>query len=197
MKQYLQLLIVLGLNCLLSSSIYYTAESPHATMPSTSAMTSCGSSLPCAASTGFVSADDNLSSASNALPSGPRRIGRNKAYNLDDYYNKPIGNYTAKLPNATMRSISVITSCGSSLPCPAFTGFVSAGENLQEGSNDLPSGPRRIGGNNMNQGDGPENPDDPWKTPIGDIPFGMMVVCMLIYMYVIYRKSINIPADRP
>lgn len=127
MKKYLQLLIVLVLTCLLSSSTYYTAEYPNAAMHSTSAMTSCGSSLPCAASTGFVSADDNLS----------------------------------------------------------------------EGSNDLPSGPRRIGGSNMNQGDGPENPDDPWKTPVGDIPWGMMVVCILIYMYVRYRKSINIPADKP
>ena len=126
MKKYLQLLIVLVLTCLLSSSTYYTAEYPNAAMHSTSAMTSCGSSLPCAASAGFVSADDNLS----------------------------------------------------------------------EGSNDLPSGPRRIGGSNMNQGDGPENPDDPWKTPIGDIPLGMMVVCILIYMYVIYRKSINISVDR-
>ena len=195
MKQYLQLLIVLGLNCLLSSSIYYTAESPHATMPSTSAITSCGSSLPCAAFTGFVSADEILQCFNN-LPTSPRRIGRNKAYNLV-YYNKPIGNYTAELPNATMRSISVITSCGSSLPCPAFTGFVSADDNLSEGSNDLPSGPRLIGGNNMNQGEDPDNLDDPWKTPVGDIPWGMMVVCILIYMYVIYRKSINIPADKP
>jgi hypothetical protein len=167
-------------------------------MPSTSAMTSCGSSLPCAAFTGFVSADEILQCFNN-LPTSPRRIGRNKAYNLDDYYNKPIGNYTAELPNATMRSISVITSCGSSLPYPAFTGFVSADDNLSEGSNDLPSGPRRIRieEGNVNQGDGPENPDDPWKTPVGDIPWGMMVVCILIYMYVIYRKSINIPADKP
>ncbi len=187
MKQYLQLLIVLGLNCLLSSSIYYTAESPHATMPSTSFMTSCGSSIPCAAFTGFVSADEILQCFNN-LPTSPRRIGRNKAYNLDDYYNKPIGNYTAELPNATMRSISVITSCGSSLPCPAFTGFVSAGENLQEGSNDHPAGPRRIGGN-MNQGDDPDNLVDPYPNPIGDIPWGMMVVCVLIYMAIFYHKS--------
>ena len=129
MKQYLQLLIVVVLTCLLSSSTYYTAEFPNAAMHSTSAMTSCGSSLPCAASAGFVSADDNLS----------------------------------------------------------------------EGSNDLPSGPRRIGGSNMNnqEEDDNENLDDPWKTPIGDIPLGMMVVCILIYMYVIYRKSINIPVDKP
>lgn len=129
MKQYLQLLIVVVLTCLLSSSTYYTAEFPNAAMHSTSAMTSCGSSLPCAASAGFVSADDNLS----------------------------------------------------------------------EGSNDLPSGPRRIGGSNMNnqEEDDNENLDDPWKTPIGDIPLGMMVVCILIYMYVIYRKSINISVDKP
>ena len=195
MKKYLQLLIVLVLTCLLSSSTYYTAEYPNAAMHSTSAMTSCGSSLPCAAFTGFVSADEILQCFNN-LPTSPRRIGRNKAYNLD-YYNKPIGNYTAELPKATMRSISVITSCGSSLPCPAFTGFVSADDNLSEGSNDLPSGPRRIGGNNMNQGEDPDNLDDPWKTPVGDIPWGMMVVCILIYMYVIYRKSINISVDKP
>ena len=196
MKQYLQLLIVVVLTCLLSSSTYYTAEFPNAAMHSTSAMTSCDSSLLCAAFTVFVSADEILQCFNN-LPTSPRRIGRNKAYNLD-YYNKPIGNYTAELPNATMRSISVITSCGSSLPCPAFTGFVSADDNLSEGSNDLPSGPRRIGGSNMNNPeDDNENLDDPWKTPIGDIPLGMMVVCILIYMYVIYRKSINIPADKP
>ena len=188
MKQYLQLLIVLGLNCLLSSSIYYTAESPHATMPSTSAMASCGSSLPCAAFTGFVSADEILQGF-NKLSTSPRRIGRNKAYNLDDYYKKTVGNYyTAELPNATMRSISVITTCGSSLPCAAFTDFVSAGETLQESSNDHPSGPRRIGGN-MNQGEDPEDLDDPWKQPVGDIPWGMMVVCILIYMAIFHRKN--------
>ena len=195
MKQYLQLLIVLGLNCLLSSSIYYTAESPHATMPSTSAMASCGSSLPCAAFTGFVSADEILQGF-NKLSTSPRRIGRNKAYNLDDYYKKTVGNYyTAELPNATMRSISVITTCGSSLPCAAFTGFVSAGETLQESSNDHPSGPRRIGGN-MNQGEDPEDLDDPWKQPVGDIPWGMMVVCVLIYMAISHHKNNKYSRER-
>ena len=119
MKKYLQLLIVLVLTCLLSSSTYYTAEYPNAAMHSTSAMTSCGSSLPCAASTGFVSADDNLVGSTNYLPSGPRRIG----------------------------------------------------------------------GNNMNQGGGPDNLDDPWKTPVGDIPWGMILVCMVIYLVVSPRPE--------
>lgn len=39
--------------------------------------------------------------------------------------------------------------------------------------------------------------NDPFPDPIGDIPLGMMVVCILMYTYVIYRKSINIPADKP
>ena len=41
----------------------------------------------------------------------------------------------------------------------------------------------------MNQGDGPDNPDDPWKTPIGDIPWGMMVVCVLIYVAICHHKN--------
>lgn len=119
MKAILQLLIVFGINCVLSSNIHFSAEQPNVAMQSTSAMTSCGSSLPCAASTGFVSADDNL-----------------------------VGN-----------------------------------------TNYLPSGPRRIGGGNMNQGDGPDNPDDPWKTPVGDIPWGMILVCMVIYLVVSPRPE--------
>lgn len=33
--------------------------------------------------------------------------------------------------------------------------------------------------------------------PIGDVPWGMMLVCILIYMYVLHRKSRKIPADKP
>ena len=121
MRAILQLLIVFGINCVLSSNIYFSAEQPDAAMHSTSAMTSCGSSLPCAASSGFVSADDNLLGSTNYLPSGPRRIG----------------------------------------------------------------------GGNMNQGDGPDNPDDPWKTPVGDLPWGMMLVFMVIYLVVSPRPEKN------
>lgn len=119
MRAILQLLIVFGINCVLSSNMYFSAEQPDAAMHSTSAMTSCGSTLPCAASTGFVSADDNLVGSTNYLPSGPRRIG----------------------------------------------------------------------GNSMNQGGGPDNPDDPWKTPVGDLPWGMILVCMVIYLVVSPRPE--------
>jgi hypothetical protein len=126
MRAILQLLIVFGINCVLSSNIHFYAEQPNVAMHSTSAMTSCGSTLPCAASTGFVFADDILAGSTNYFPSGPRRIG----------------------------------------------------------------------GGNMNQGDGPDNPDDPWKTPLGDIPWGMMLVFMVIYLVVSPRpeKNQNVPS---
>ena len=34
-----------------------------------------------------------------------------------------------------------------------------------------------------------ENLDDPWKTPIGDIPWGMILVCMVIYLVVSHSKK--------
>ena len=120
MRAILQLLILFGIMFFLSSNMHYSIEQPNVSMHSTSAMTSCGSTLPCAASTGFVSADDNLAGSTNYIPSGPRRIG---------------------------------------------------------------------GGDNMNQGEGPDNPDDPWKTPVGDLPWGMMLVFLVIYLVVSPRPE--------
>ncbi|MBR2936742.1 MAG: hypothetical protein IKB81_06665 [Paludibacteraceae bacterium] len=48
---------------------------PMVNFHSTSTMTSSGSSLPSAATTGFISADDNLSDNSNFTPQGPKRVG--------------------------------------------------------------------------------------------------------------------------
>lgn len=47
---------------------------PMVNFHSTSTMTSSGSSLPSAATTGFISADDNLSDNSNFTPQGPKRV---------------------------------------------------------------------------------------------------------------------------
>ena len=99
--------------------------------------------------------------------------------------------YSIEQPNVSMHSTSAMTSCGSTLPCAASTGFVSADDNLAGSTNYIPSGPRRIGGGNMNQGDGPDNPDDPWKTPVGDLPWGMMLVFMVIYLVVSPRPEKN------
>ena len=64
MKAMKQLLIVIGLMSILSLSAQTLTEYPVAQMHSTSAMVGSGSALPSAASTGYVSADDNLNSYS-------------------------------------------------------------------------------------------------------------------------------------
>lgn len=48
---------------------------PMVNFHSTSAMTSSGSSLPSAATTGFISADENLDDNTNFTPQGPKRVG--------------------------------------------------------------------------------------------------------------------------
>ena len=73
MKTMKQLLIVIGLISVLTISAQTITEYPVVQMHSTSTMVGSGSTLPNAASSGFISADDNLNSSSNNTPSGPRR----------------------------------------------------------------------------------------------------------------------------
>lgn len=70
MKAMKQLLIVISLMSILSLNAQTPTEYPVAQMHSTSAMVGSGSALPCAATTGVISADDNLP---NSSPRGPRR----------------------------------------------------------------------------------------------------------------------------
>lgn len=71
MKAMKQLLIVIGLMSILSLNAQTPTEYPVAQMHSTSAMVGSGSALPCAATTGVISADDNLP---NSSLRGPRRV---------------------------------------------------------------------------------------------------------------------------
>ena len=73
MKAMKQLLIVVGLISALALNAQTITDYPVAQMHSTSAMIGFGSTLPNAASSGFISADDILNSSSNNTPSGPRR----------------------------------------------------------------------------------------------------------------------------
>lgn len=76
-----------------SGNVCPTAIGTTVNFHSTSAMTSSGSSLPSAATTGFISADDNLPDSS---PRGPRRIGGGNSgggsgpNNPDDIYKDPL-----------------------------------------------------------------------------------------------------------
>ena len=64
------ILIVFGLISVLTLNAQRLTDYPVAQMHSTSTMIGSGSALPCAAYTGYVSADDNLNSYS---PRGPHR----------------------------------------------------------------------------------------------------------------------------
>ena len=71
MKAMKHLLIVISLMSILSLNAQTMVEYPVAQMQSTSSMVGSGSTLPNAASSGFISADDNLPTSS---PRGPRRV---------------------------------------------------------------------------------------------------------------------------
>lgn len=73
MKAMKQILIVIALISALTLNAQTITDYPVAQMHSTSAMIGSGSTLPNAASSGFISADDNLNSSSNNTPRGPRR----------------------------------------------------------------------------------------------------------------------------
>ena len=72
MKAMKHLLIVISLMSILSLNAQTMVEYPVAQMQSTSSMVGSGSTLPNAASSGFISADDNLPSSSPR--GGPRRV---------------------------------------------------------------------------------------------------------------------------
>lgn len=92
-------------------------------------------------------------------------------------------------PVAQMHSTSVMAESGSSLPNAAITGFVLADDNLNGASDNAPRGPRRIGGGNSGGGTGPENPDDVWANPIGDIPWLFMLLLAIGYAIYLRRKN--------
>lgn len=80
-----------------------------------------------------------------------------------------------KEPESRMQSTSAMAGSGSTLPSAAVTGVSTT-----YGSNNAPSGPRKIGGGNSGGGDGPTNPDDIWSTPLGD---AMLLLALLAITY--------------
>lgn len=56
------------------------------------------------------------------------------------------------------------------------------------GASSISDGPRRIGGGNSGGGDpGPEDPDDPFATPIGSLPIALML--LVSAAYALHRKK--------
>jgi len=99
----------------------------------------------------------------------------------------------AQQPEVYMQSTSGMVYSGSQLPSAAADGAVLTGSTVgtyTPASPGKPSGPRKIGGGNSGGGTGPSNPDDPWKTPLGDAawPLALLACAYLIVRVVRARK---------
>ena len=95
-----------------------------------------------------------------------------KSYKPENKYARATAQTDAQLPTATMSSMdAAYMHSGSSLPMAAQSGVTT--------TYDKANGPRKIGGGNSGGGDpGPENPDDPWSTPLGDVMWPMMMLAL-------------------
>lgn len=129
------------------------------------------------------------SGGSSSAGGGYTSVGNTKATKAT--YNHTNGNVcpTAIGTTVNFHSTSAMISSGSSLPSAATTGFVLADDNLNGASDNAPRGPRRIGGGNSGGGTGPENPDDVWANPIGDIPWLFMLLLAIGYAIYLRRKT--------
>lgn len=94
------------------------------------------------------------------------------------------GGAMVSVPAVSFRSTSAMPSTGSSLSQAAVSGVITT----DESDNSTITGPRRIGGGNSGGGDGPTNPDDPWKTPLGD---AVLPLLLLAAGYAIYLRRKN------
>lgn len=79
------------------------------------------------------------------------------------------------LPEIDFHSTSVLSGTGYVLPVAAISGITTTNDFFYG-----ISGPNRIDENNYNNGDGPPNPDDPWKTPVGDIPWLLIALLVVV-----------------
>ena len=89
----------------------------------------------------------------------------------------------ATVPTVEFHSTSAMPSTSSSLSQAAVSGVITT----DESDHSTITGPRRIGGGNSGGGDGPTNPDDPWKTPIGDAVLPLLLLAAG-YVFFIARK---------
>ena len=83
----------------------------------------------------------------------------------------------AQAPEAQMQSTSSMVGTGSTLPQAVQTGAYTTYDGEPARNGDIA---HRIG-NNGGSDPGPEDPDDPWATPIGDAAWPL-ALCALAYL---------------
>ena len=96
---------------------------------------------------------------------------------------------TAQLPEVQMQSTSVMVSSGSALPQAAVTGTYMAGETPGTYSAAGHHGHIRRGIDGDDENEKPSGWDDPYKDPIGDALWPLLVLASVYALLRVYRRK--------
>ena len=96
---------------------------------------------------------------------------------------------TAQLPEVQMQSTSVMVGSGSALPQAATTGAVLTGETPGTYSAAGHHGHIRRGIDGDDDNDKPSGWDDPYKDPIGDALWPLLVLAAAYALLRVYRRK--------
>ena len=96
---------------------------------------------------------------------------------------------TAQLPEVQMQSTSVMVGSGSALPQAATTGTVLTGETPGTYSAAGHHGHIRRGIDGDDDNDKPSGWDDPYKDPIGDALWPLLVLASVYALLRVYRRK--------
>lgn len=96
---------------------------------------------------------------------------------------------TAQLPEVQMQSTSVMVGSGSALPQAATTGAVLTGETPGTYSAAGHHGHIRRGIDGDDNNDKPSGWDDPYKDPIGDALWPLLVLAAAYALLRVYRRK--------
>ena len=96
---------------------------------------------------------------------------------------------TAQLPEVQMQSTSVMVGSGSGLPQAATTGAVLTGETPGTYSAAGHHGHIRRGIDGDDDNDKPSGWDDPYKDPIGDALWPLLVLASVYALLRVYRRK--------
>ena len=96
---------------------------------------------------------------------------------------------TAQLPEVQMQSTSVMVGSGSALPQAATTGAVLTGETPGTYSAAGHHGHIRRGIDGDDENDKPSGWDDPYKDPIGDALWPLLVLAAVYALLRVYRRK--------
>ena len=96
---------------------------------------------------------------------------------------------TAQLPEVQMQSTSVMVGSGSALPQAATTGAVLTGETPGTYSAAGHHGHIRRGIDGDDENEKPSGWDDPYKDPIGDAVWPLLVLASVYALLRVYRRK--------